>query len=222
MDSIPDKLVAASIQEMLDSAPDLVLEAAHPEAVRKFGRMVLEHADLMIMSVSAMGDSALEQGLRETALSSGHRLFIPHGATLGLDGLRDGLSLWEEVCITMRKSPRNLDFQAAPHLVPPENAAEAILYDGPTRGILGLFPKNVNSHATLALATMGLDRTRSVLVADRSLDASVIEISASGGGTSIYIERRNPIKGVTGTLTILSVLESIKSALSLEECIKIC
>ena len=95
-------------------------------------------------------------------------------------------------------------------------------YDGPTRGVLPLYPKNVNSHATLALATLGLDRTRSVLIADPDLDVSIIEIDAYGEGNRIHIERRNPIKGVSGKLTILSVMESIKNILGGQEIIRTC
>ena len=34
----------------------------------------------------------------------------------------------------MRKNPRNLNFNAAPHLKPAENAGEVVLYDGPHSG----------------------------------------------------------------------------------------
>jgi len=55
-----------------------------------------------------------------------------------------------------------------------------------------------------------------------ALDLSVIEIDAVGAGTRIHIERSNPIKGVTGKLTILSVMESIKNILGDQEVIRIC
>ena len=209
----PRGLLKNSLEELLAQKPDLVVEAAHPAAVKNSAAKVLGACDFMIMSVSALGDKELEKQVHEACLASGRKLFIPHGATLGLDGLKDGLSIWEEVAITMKKNPRNLNFAAAPQLEPGPDAGETVLYDGPTRGILPLFPKNVNSHATLALATMGLDRTRSILVSDPSLEESVIEIDAKGGGTVIHIERRNPIKGVTGKLTILSIHQSIINAL---------
>lgn len=211
--TIPEGLGVATLSAAKDLQVDLVVEAAHPDVVRQYGRMILEHTDLMIMSVSSLGDRDLEQTLMETCRQQGTRLFIPHGATLGLDGLRDGVSIWEDVWITMRKNPINLDFKAAPHLKPEGGSKAVTLYDGPTRGILPLFPKNVNSHATLGLATLGLDRTRSILISDPDLEESIIEIDARGGGTSIHIVRQNPIKGVTGKLTLLSVLESIKNAL---------
>jgi aspartate dehydrogenase len=219
---VPKELRLTVMEDSADRGADLVVEAAHPDAVRRYGSWVLGRTDLMIMSVSAMGDPDLEASLKQACRDHGTRLYIPHGATLGLDGLKDGLSIWEEVSITMRKNPRNLNFKAAPHLRPGRDDAETIIYDGPTRGILPLFPKNVNSHATLALATLGFDRTRSILVSDPGLEESVIEIEARGGGTLIVISRRNPIKGVTGKLTILSVLESIKNVLGQEDVIRVC
>jgi len=220
--TIPSDLVIPAIDDIAGFKPDLVVEAAHPDAVRRFAATVLKTTDLMVMSVSALADSDLEASIRKTCKDSNTRLFIPHGATLGLDGLKDGLSIWETVSITMKKNPRNLNFDAVSDIIAADITSETILYDGPTRGVLPLYPKNVNSHATLALSTLGLDRTRSVLIADPGLDVSVIEIDASGQGNIIHIERRNPIKGVSGKLTILSVMESIKNILGDQEVIRTC
>ena len=219
---IPAELYLPSVADFSPDQVDLVVEAAHPEAVRQHAATILAGTDLMIMSVSSLGDQDLEEKLKKACRESGTNLFIPHGATLGLDGLRDGLSIWEEISITMRKNPRNLNFEAAPHLKPDEDAGVVVLYDGPSRAILPLFPKNVNSHATLALATLGMDKTRSILISDPGIDESVIAIKAQGAGTSIRIERRNPIKGVTGKLTILSVIASIKNVLGRGDGLKIC
>jgi predicted dinucleotide-utilizing enzyme len=219
---IPGWLRLEAMERFASHKPDLVVEAAHPEAVRRYGTMVLKECDLMILSVSALVDAALENSMRSVCREKGTRLFIPHGAVLGLDGIKDGLSVWEQVTITMKKNPKNLNFDAAPDIRKDGITKETVLYDGPTRGVLPLFPKNVNSHATLALASLGMDKTRSILVADPKLEESVIVIDASGGGNSIHIERRNPIKGVTGKLTILSILESLKNILGSREGIMTC
>jgi aspartate dehydrogenase len=70
----------------------------------------------------------------------------------------------------------------------------------------------VNSHATVAFAGIGFDRTRSVLVADPSLHVSVIEITAQGKGVTMKIERSNPLKGVSGVFTLNSTLAAITRA----------
>jgi len=220
--SVPATVAIESMDQAADFKPDLVVEAAHPKAVGQFAEKVLQRTDLMIMSVSALVDADLEATIRSACRQHGTHLYIPHGATLGLDGLKDGISIWEEVTITMKKNPKNLNFDAVPDIRAQDISSQTILYDGPTRGVLPLYPKNVNSHATLAMATLGMDRTRSVLVADPALDLSVIEIDAVGAGTRIHIERSNPIKGVTGKLTILSVMESIKNILGGQEVIRIC
>lgn len=220
--SMPAAIAIDSMDLAADVKPDLVIEAAHPKAVGQFAAKVLQQTDLMIMSVSALVDADLEANIRSACRQHGTHLYIPHGATLGLDGLKDGISIWEEVTITMKKNPKNLNFEAVPDIRAQDISSQTILYDGPTRGVLPLYPKNVNSHATLAMATLGMDRTRSVLVADPALDLSIIEIDAVGAGTRIHIERNNPIKGVTGKLTILSVMESIKNILGDQEVIRIC
>ena len=60
-----------------------------------------------------------------------------------------------------------------------------VLYDGPARGIARLFPRNINTMITCALATVGLDKCRAVplrapvIIAvgvDKSMEAKVLEI----------------------------------------------
>ena len=80
------------------------------------------------------------------------------------------------------------------------------------RGICPLFPRNVNTHAAVAMAGIGFDRTRSVLIADPALEASIIELEAAGGGVLVHVHRENPMKGVSGVLTQTAVLASITRA----------
>jgi aspartate dehydrogenase len=212
-EALPKEIVIQNMEDFPRKNPDLVVEAAHPDVVRQFGEFILSKTDFMIMSVTSMSDPDLQEKLKKTCLKYGTQLCIPHGATIGLDGLLDGRDIWEEVTITMRKNPKNLDFRWAAGTKPEEITQETVLYDGPTRGICSLYPRNVNSHATLALAVLGFDRTRSILIANPKLEEAIIEIDARGAGTEIHIKKGNPIKGVTGKLTILSVLETVKKIL---------
>jgi aspartate dehydrogenase len=67
--------------------------------------------------------------------------------------------------------------------MPAEITRATVLYDGPTRGICPLLPRNANSHRTVALAEIGFDRMGSVVVADPVLEVSVIELTAPGKGS---------------------------------------
>jgi len=207
---LPSSIVLESMEEFGKFEVDLVVEVAHPEAAKRYGPLVLEQADFLMLSVTALANEIFEKRIQEVAKTHGHRLYIAHGAIVGLDGIQDGKESWDKVTIIMKKNPRNLDFNYAKRWNAEEINKQTVLYDGPTRGICPLFPKNVNSHATLALAGIGLDRTHSVLIADPKLDESIIEIEAEGAGNRIYIVRSNPIKGVTGKLTLMSILESVR------------
>jgi predicted dinucleotide-utilizing enzyme len=206
---LPPEVVLKDIKAFVARRPDLVVEMAHPGVTRQFGEMFLRETDYMPLSMTAFGDEGLERQLLDTARSNGTCLFIPHGAVVGLENIFEGRELWEEVTLVMKKNPKNLDFSVAPQFKPKEITKATVLYDGPTRAVCPLFPRNVNSHATVALAGIGFDRTRSVLIADPSLDVSVIEITAQGKGVAMKIERSNPLKGVSGVFTLNSTLAAV-------------
>jgi aspartate dehydrogenase len=219
---LPGEIVLPDITAFASRRPDLVVEMAHPAVTRQFGEMFLQKTDYMPLSMTAFADEALQQRLLVTARSGRTCLFIPHGAVVGLENIFEGRDLWEEVSIVMKKNPRNLDFAASPQFKPAEIMRPTVLYDGPTRGICPMFPRNVNTHATVALAGIGFDRTRSVLIADPSLDVSVIELSARGKGVEMKIERSNPLKGVSGVFTLHSTLAAIARAKGAAGAMQIC
>jgi len=210
MERLPRSIHLDRMENFGEFKVDMVVEVAHPEAAKRYGPMVLEQVDFFMLSVTALADEVFEKKMKEVIKIHGHKLYIAHGAVVGLDGIQDGRESWERVTITMKKNPKNLDFTYANQWDPEKIDQETVLYDGSTRGICPLFSKNVNSHATLALAGIGLDRTRSILIADPKLEESIIEIEAEGAGNRIHIVRSNPIKGVTGKLTLQSVLESLR------------
>jgi predicted dinucleotide-utilizing enzyme len=209
---LPPEVVLPDIHAFATRRPDLVVEMAHPAVTCQFGEMFLQETDYMPLSMTAFADERLQQRLLETARRNGTCLFIPHGAVVGLENIFEGRDLWEEVTMVMKKSPKNLDFSAAPQFKAAGITQATVLYDGPTRAVCPLFPRNVNSHATVALAGIGFDRTRSVLIADPSLDVSVIELTARGKGVAMKIERSNPLKGVSGIFTLNSTLAAITRA----------
>jgi aspartate dehydrogenase len=219
---VPTELVLKDLNAFASRSPDLVVEMAHPAVTCQFGEMFLRKTDYMPLSMTAFADEGLQQRLLDTARTNGTCLFIPHGAVVGLENIFEGRDLWEEITMVMKKSPKNLDFSTAPQFKAAEITQPTVLFDGPTRTICPLFPRNVNSHATVALAGIGFDRTRSVLIADPSLAVSVIEITAQGKGVSMKIERANPLKGVSGVFTLNSTLAAICRAKGARSAMQIC
>ena len=209
---LPSKVVLGDLGDFARREPDLVVELAHPVVTAAHGAAFLRHTDYMPLSLTAFADAVLERTLLDTARAHGTRLYIPHGAVVGLDAIGEGRDQWDEVTMVMRKSPSSIDFSEHPTLEAASIRSETVLYDGPTRGICGLFPRNVNAHAALALGGIGFDRTRSVLIAVTDSHTSDIEITAGGPAADLRIRRVSPMKGVSGMFTLISALASIMRA----------
>jgi predicted dinucleotide-utilizing enzyme len=212
LDDVPGDMILPDLTRAAERRPDLVVECAHPDISMKFGAGFLSHCDYMPLSVTALADDALRESLLAAARASGHRLLLPRGALVGMDGLFTWRHMWRDVTITFRKHPKNLDLSRTDR-----NAEsiidELVLYDGPARGIARDYPRNVNTMVTCALATVGLDRCRARLVADPRLDHAVAEVEAVGtDGSYLQTVKRQPAIGVSGTEMFQSTLRSVQKA----------
>jgi len=179
--------------ELLGTA-DLVIEAAHPEIVEAHGERILAQADLMVVSVGGLVDDARREHLVATARRHGRRIIVPHGALTGLESLAGRPSTWRTATITFVKPPTA--FEPAPS----ETRTRSILYDGPVRGIAARYPRNVNAMVAFALATVGLDACRAVLVSDPGQSFATLDYAVTGddGGT-LHVTKHQPLIGVSGS-----------------------
>lgn len=210
-DRQPDRLAAAtrehvvtSLDELEAATVDLVVECAGPDVTVVHGRSLIRRSDYMPLSVTALADDQLRAELLATARSAGTRLLVPHGALAGLDALCERRDVWREITITFRKPPRHIDG------IETDIDGPTVLYDGPVRGIASRYPRNVNAMVGCALATIGLDRCRAVLVADPELNELVAEVRAvAQDGSVLEILKRQPGVGVSGTEMPSAVLRSV-------------
>ena len=214
-DELPAETQISDPSELGNRPVDLVVEAATHEVLADLGERVLEASDLMVLSGSAFVDEDVEERLVATANAHGTDVYLPHAALLGVDGLVDARGELDSVSIRATKAPSHLDFSYAEGLdIGPDDIEErTVLYEGPVRGLCKLFPRNFNSHAAVALASLGLDDTESKLVADPNVDSADHVITASGEGFDLEIVRRSAIEGVTGDYTLVSIWGSMRRAL---------
>jgi aspartate dehydrogenase len=183
---------------------DLIVEAAHPDAVKRLWPCMVSGADLMVASMTSLADPKFRTRVQEEASASGRRVFLPHGAVLGLDGLRHGRNLLTSVSITTTKHPRNLGMDPDGILEPDT------LFDGSTREACRIFPRNVNVHAAVALAGMGFEATRSIIVADPHTSHMRHRIQVRGQGLEWNLEIESRSTGqVTGSYTPESLHSSV-------------
>ena len=193
---------------------DLCVEVATPKVVTEVGPTVLNTSDLAILSAGALATPDTMAQLTDAARENGTTIVLPHAALLGIDGLVDAKEALTTVTIETTKHPDDIDFGFTEDVSPTDISEPTELFDGPVREICRLLPRSFNSHAVVALASLGLDDTRSTLIADPTADRSVHVIKASGEQFSLCIERESAIGDVAGNYTHLTVWGSIQRLLN--------
>ena len=179
---------------------DLIVECATADALKQSFDGMIAAADLLVFSLTAFSDASFLERAMAGAKASGHRIFFPHGAILGLDGIADARSILTRVSIETTKSPKSLGL---------EPMARTVVYEGSTRGACAAFPRNVNVHAAVALAGLGFDRTESRIVADPAVSTNSHVIDVHGEGIHFTIQVSSfTTGGVTGVYTPLSACGS--------------
>jgi aspartate dehydrogenase len=205
---------------LINSSADLIIEAASQQAVREFGKPIIEaKKDIMIMSVGALADTTyLAELLELAAVTKGHsRIYVPTGAIAGIDAIRSVRNLLDSVTLTTTKSPKSL--AGAPFLETSNVTLDTItkitaIYEGSAAEAVKLFPANVNVAAVLSLAGIGADKTKVRIVVDPQATTNQHEIIATGGFGDIKITVNNvttPGNPKTSFLAILSAIECLRS-----------
>lgn len=209
---VPESLILDDLNDFASRRPDLVIEMAHPSLTAVHGEAFLGVCDYMALSVTALADEGLYQNLLSVCAERGTTLFIPHGALIGVDNLVEARDNWSEVGVTFFKHPNSLDLSAL-HIDPATLTTATTVFDGSVREAARLFPRNVNTMATCALATLGFDRTHARVVADPALSSMIAEVHASGkNGSRFKTVKEEPAVGVSGAGMLVSQWASIKKA----------
>jgi aspartate dehydrogenase len=192
---VPRDLVCADWDAFLARKPDIVVECASRETLADLGpKLLAAGIDLVPLSLTAFCDPAVEASLTQAAARGPGRLEIPPGAIGTLDLLaaarEAGLA---SVVYRQSKSVAAWRVSPAATLVDLDAiAARSVFLAGSVREIAAKFPNNLNVSVGVALAGLGLDRTRVELVADPAATATThtLEIVADPGTASLQIGGR--------------------------------
>jgi aspartate dehydrogenase len=199
---------------------DAVAECAGHEAVRTHGQRVLENgADLLVTSVGAFTDTELFDRLLATAKANNTRLILPSAGIGALDILSSAaVGGLDSVTVTVRKDPSAWKGTIAETLVDLDALTEPhTVFDGPVREGARLYPQNVNISAAAAIAGIGFDRTRVVIVADPTITTHIVELEARGAfghftfreDVAVSEENRK-----TGKLVAMAMVKSVRQLAS--------
>jgi aspartate dehydrogenase len=204
--------------KFLGSGADIIIEAASQDAVRSFGKAILEAGkDLMIMSVGALADKDFLAELLQAAAKKGCRIYVPTGAIAGIDAIRSVRNLLDSVTLTTTKSPKALagaPFFETGKIKLDEITKSTVIYEGTAAEAVRAFPANVNVAAVLSLAGIGVDKTKVRIVADPQATTNQHEIAAAGSFGEIKITVNNvpsPGNPKTSFLAVLSAIECLRA-----------
>ena len=208
--------VYPSVEALLKGDADIVIEIASGQAVREYGRAVLEHGkDLIVTSVGALADTALREQLEFAGRENHRHLYLISGAVGGFDVLR-ALSLMGNTTttITTEKAPRSLN--GAPYLngrLLSEETPEEVFSGSVSDAIAG-FPKNVNVAVASALAADTLDSMQVHLHSIPGMTSNRHTIQAKNGMVSAKIEiesQPDPANPRSSTLTAWSIVALLQN-----------
>ncbi|HWA36691.1 MAG TPA: aspartate dehydrogenase [Burkholderiales bacterium] len=214
--------VFTSVGEALSQQPTLFVECGGHGALRAHGEAVLlAGMDLLLASVGALADAALEAGLRAAAARGKAQVLIPSGALGGLDALTSArYAGLEEVRYTSVKAVEAWRGTHAERLVDLDQVKQAtIVFTGNARDAARLFPQNANVAAAVALAGCGFEATSVALSADPAAKGNRHRIQASGafGMIDVTVEGKtlpdNPKTSMLAPMSMVRTIESRRSAL---------
>jgi aspartate dehydrogenase len=206
--------VVDDVDVLLRGAPGVVAECAGHGAMRDYAMAILQaRVPLLCSSVGVLADGAFAAALMQTAGAAG--LLIPSGAIAGIDGLLAARTAGlKEARYTSIKAPAAWIGTPAEKLI---EDRRKVLFEGNAREAALAYPKNVNVGVTVALAGLGMERTRVSLVSDPAASGPLGIIEASGDfGTFrfeilAYASPRNP---KTSLLTAHSIVAAAFSGVS--------
>ncbi|ABS55018.1 aspartate dehydrogenase [Methanoregula boonei 6A8] len=194
----------------LEADTDIVVEAASVGAARAHAQEVLEHKkNLVIMSVGALTDQELREGLVAVARQTGTKIYVPSGAIFGLDNVKIGqISPISKLLLKTTKSPQSLGLDAP---------IRRRIFSGKAHECIKLYPKNVNVSVAMGLAA-GQDADVELWV-DPAADKNIHELFIEGDFGETYIRvtnvpsPENPATSYLAALSILSLLKNLDSPL---------
>ncbi|MSQ72290.1 MAG: aspartate dehydrogenase [Betaproteobacteria bacterium] len=216
-------ILTANFSEFLRAAPDLVIEAAGQDALRKYARGVLQAgADLLATSIGAFTDEIFLASLAACAASAGGRLLLASGALPGVEWMQSAALAGScSASITQSKPVASWRGTPASDFVDLDRlAGPACFFEGTARAAAQRFPKSSNITAMLALVTAGLDATNVRLVADPVSTGmrTLIDFASPAGRVRIewhgVPSALNPSTSADVPLNIVRTLRNLTSAVA--------
>jgi aspartate dehydrogenase len=215
--SLNKSIITTDFDEFITTKPDVILEVAGHQTIQKYAVEILRSGvDLLVTSVGAFTDDKLYDDCITSAQENGARLILPSAGIGSLDTLSaaavGGLT---SVHMIVRKDPSAWYGTHAEKLF--DLSSLAAPFEGTSREGAALYPQNVNISAAVALAGLGLDKTKLTIIADTEIDTHVCEIQATGAFGSYEFRENLTVAETnrkTGKIVGMAVMKTIKQMVS--------
>lgn len=197
---------------------DLVVEAASQGAAKDIlPKVVARGVDIMIMSVGALVDDCFREMVVTKAREAEAKIYVPSGAVCGTDGLRSSqVGGLEDVELITTKGPKSLmgiKYVTDQGIDVQKLTEKTLIYSGPAREAVSLFPKNINVAATVSLLGIGFDRTKVTIVCDPKTTSNSHELRIKGEFGEMTCHTYNvpsPDNPKTSYLAAMSAISALK------------
>lgn len=201
-----------SLEELLETKPDYVAEAASVQAVRDDALRVLSSgADLIVLSIGAFADQEFYEQVRQCAAEHGTRVHIASGAVGGFDVLRT-VSLMGQASagIRTKKGPESL---AGTPLFKEQlmtGTEESRVFSGNAKEAIGLLPTKVNVAVASSLATVGPEQTAVSIYSVPGMVGDDHKITAEAEGVKAVVDIYSSTSAIAGW-SVVAVLRNLVS-----------
>lgn len=200
------------LHAFLEVPLDIVVEAVTVEAAQLFLKdVVSSKKDLVVSSIGVFKDADFLTDIKSLAEGNGTHVFLPSGAIGGLDVLQSAKAAGglDRVQVTTQKSPASLGMKVD---------EETVIFEGSAYEAIEKFPKNVNVAVVIAIAGIGVEKTRVRIIVDPTIERNTHTIEAEGdfGRMQLQVENtpmpNNPKTSLLAALSILAVLQNKDNA----------
>lgn len=216
--SLPQGIIGTmELPTFLAQDLDLVIETAGQQAVRDFAvDIVTRGVSLAVVSVGALCDDALSHDLRQSAQTSGAKVYFPSCAIAGLDRIAAAHEgRLQSVRLVTRKPVAAWFSTEVEKTVDLARVSEPLLiFSGTARVAARRFPESVNVSAALALAGVGMDATEVEVWIDPTLAMNTHAVAVEGdfGHFQFSVQNLpsdNPKSGVVVAMSLMKLLRNL-------------